>query len=259
MSSFIRLVSTLAVVVATQFFFLRSVSALNLTNEYLHHKCFPGQGRYMKGSPYDKTLDSVLRDISSANHRGGFDNISNGSDPNAVYVRLQCRGDSYWSKCNPCLATAISGLRRKCSGIKGGIIWYDQCLLGVSTKDNYGKVDYENKFYLSNPNKVSENPVLFNKEMSTFLEMLTSKATSKYNVVRGGGVMVLYAAGEKTIGTKKVYAMVQCTKDLVLSSCDQCLKSIVKEFPKCCDGKQGGRVLSPSCNFRYELYPFLRT
>lgn len=90
------------------------------------------------------------------------------------------------------------------------------------------------------------------------LEELTLKENSKDNM--DGGKMALYASGEKKVGTKKVYAMVQWMRDLVRPKmCKECLESIIKEFPKCCDGKQGGRILGTSCDFRYELYPFLKT
>jgi len=101
------------------------------------------------------------------------------------------------------------------------------------------------------------NRELFNRETSALLEKLTTKATDKKNI-DGANQLVLYAAGEKRIGTKKVYAMVQCTKDLVFTTCSSCLEWIFRMYSDCCDGKQGGRVLGTSCNFRYELYPFLR-
>lgn len=97
---------------------------------------------------------------------------------------------------------------------------------------------------------------LFNKETSALLEKLAYKASDRNNL--DGKQLVLYAAGEKRIGTKKVYAMVQCTKDLIFTKCFECLEGILRKFPQCCDGKRGGRVFSTSCNFRYELYPFLR-
>ncbi|ESQ47486.1 hypothetical protein EUTSA_v10022150mg [Eutrema salsugineum] len=256
MSPFVGLVPILAIV--TIQLLPRSVSSLNLTNEYLHHECINSQGKYKKGSPFEDNLNRVIRSVSTtSNFRDGFDDTAFGDGPNKVYARLQCRADSYWSKCRTCLATAIAGLRRRCPRNKGAIIWYDQCLLRISTIRVSGKIDYENKFYLSNPNKVNGNPVSFNKETSAFLENLAYKATDTKNV--DGIALVLYASGEKTIGTTNLYAMVQCTKDLVFNSCLECLKWILEEFPTCCDGKVGGRVLSTSCNFRYELYPFLRT
>jgi len=90
------------------------------------------------------------------------------------------------------------------------------------------------------------------------LKELALKANNKDNM--DNGKMALYASGEKRVGTTKVYAMVQCMRDLVKPKmCKECLESIIKEFPECCDGKQGGRILGTSCDFRYELYPFLRT
>ncbi|EOA31934.1 hypothetical protein CARUB_v10015173mg [Capsella rubella] len=125
----------------------------------------------------------------------------------------------------------------------------------ITTINSFNKIDYENDFYLSNPNNVSDKE-LFNKEMSALLVELTDKATDKNNMKNNK--FVLYAAGDKRIGTKTVYAMVQCTKDLVTTSCAACFEWIFKMFSECCDGKRGGRVLGTSCNFRYELYPFLR-
>ncbi|PWA43693.1 receptor-like protein kinase [Artemisia annua] len=49
----------------------------------------------------------------------------------------------------------------------------------------------------------------------------------------------------------------ECTQDLSGSDCDRCLRTqvsrVVNEF---CSGKAGGRLSTPSCNFRYERYKF---
>ncbi|KAL9829639.1 putative Gnk2-like domain-containing protein [Arabidopsis thaliana] len=242
--------------IAIQLLLIHSVSSLNLTNAYLHHKCSNTQGKYKQGSAFEKNLNLVLSTITSiGNFRDGFRYTEEGEDPNNVFVMFQCRGDSYWSKCPPCISTAVSGLRRRCPRNKGAIIWYDQCLLKISSVASFNKIDYENDFYLSNPKNMSDRE-LFNKETSALLEKLANKASDRNNL--DGKQLVLYAAGEKRIGTKKVSAMVQCTKDLIFTKCFECLEGILRKFPECCDGKQGGRVLGTSCNFRYELYPFLR-
>ncbi|XAR65597.1 hypothetical protein NMG60_11009764 [Bertholletia excelsa] len=55
---------------------------------------------------------------------------------------------------------------------------------------------------------------------------------------------------------QELYALAQCTPDIATSDCDVCLRDAVASFPSCCDGSRGGRVLFPSCNVRFELYPF---
>lgn len=97
--------------VAIQLLFIRSGLSLNQTNAYLHHKCINSQGTYKSRSPYEENLNRVVRSISTGNLRSGFAHVSNGDAPNTVYVKLQCRGDSYWSKCRSCLATAFSGVK----------------------------------------------------------------------------------------------------------------------------------------------------
>lgn len=66
-----------------------------------------------------------------------------------------------------------------------------------------------------------------------------------------------YATQEATIsGFQTLYCMAQCTDDLSSQDCSSCLSVAIGALPQCCNGKQGGRVLFPSCNIRYELYPF---
>ncbi|KAJ6908480.1 hypothetical protein NC651_018784 [Populus alba x Populus x berolinensis] len=68
----------------------------------------------------------------------------------------------------------------------------------------------------------------------------------------------LYATGGMELGgSTKLYGLVQCTRDLSSAVCKKCLDGIIGELPSCCDGKEGGRVVSGSCNFRYEIYPFV--
>ncbi|KAJ6419174.1 hypothetical protein OIU84_029313 [Salix udensis] len=68
----------------------------------------------------------------------------------------------------------------------------------------------------------------------------------------------LYATGEMELGeSTKLYGLVQCSRDLSSAVCKKCIDGIIGELPSCCDGKEGGRVVSGSCNFRYEIYPFV--
>ncbi|KAJ6991302.1 hypothetical protein D5086_015438 [Populus alba] len=141
-----------------------------------------------------------------------------------------------------------SEIRKRCPYNKAAIIWYDNCLFKYSNKEFFGQIDNGNKFYMRNVKVVSE-PVTFNGKTKELLTQLANKvqATPK-----------LYKTGEMELGeSTKLYGLVQCTRDLSSAVCKKCLDGIIGELPSCCDGKEGGRVVSGSCNFRYEIYPFV--
>ncbi|KAK2632583.1 hypothetical protein EUGRSUZ_L01369 [Eucalyptus grandis] len=52
---------------------------------------------------------------------------------------------------------------------------------------------------------------------------------------------------------QKLYTLAQCTPDLMVSECNTCLRAAIAGLPQ---GKQGGRLFTPSCSMRFELYPF---
>ncbi|KAL1192101.1 putative cysteine-rich repeat secretory protein 16 [Cardamine amara subsp. amara] len=240
------LISILAVV-ATQLLLMRTVSSLNMTNAYLNHKCLVSQGKYKPGSSYEENLTLIISIIASED--GFVHGYSNFENPEFVSVTFQCRGDSFGSKCRSCYATAVAGLRRRCPRYKGAIIWYDQCVLEIiSTNNTEGKIDKDNKVCMSNPKKMNVDS--FREKWMTFLDNLVGRTfKSRY----------MYAAGDTRFGTKKLYGMVQCRNVLepVYKSCQQCLRNLAMQFQDCWNGKQGARVLGTSCNFRFELYPFV--
>ncbi|XP_010466465.1 PREDICTED: putative cysteine-rich repeat secretory protein 25 [Camelina sativa] len=235
--------------------FPHSVLSLNHTNAYLNHICIKGEGT-VKGNSYEEAVKGVIDHMST--YLGyGFVNGAGSDGPTKIYAKIQCRPDASESICRSCITTALPEIRRKCPNNKGRIIWYDNCLLDISSIYTLGKIDYRYIFYMYNSKDVSSNKMAFNKNTKALLYELKEKATSKKEIPYRRDY--LYAAGEESLGTTKVYAMVQCTKDLSAKNCSVCLDWIMAKLPKCCNGKQGGRVLSPSCNFRYELYPFVKT
>ncbi|CAF1705327.1 hypothetical protein Bca4012_004634 [Brassica carinata] len=254
--------------VAIQLLLIPSVvSSLNITNLYLHHACNNTQGKYKPGSLFEKNLNTVIKNISTFDLRNGYALDSNMKSPyfdippNTVFVTLQCRGDSYGPKCHSCLAEALSGLRKKCPGHKGATIWYDQCLLDISTLNSIrmalpNRVHYDNYLCISNPKSVSGDKKIFEKKKMDFTDKLLSVINKTTDSDLRGP---LYATGEMMIGKKKFYGMLQCTNELFASSCYVCLEWLVLGHPFCFDEGQGARLMCRSCVARFEFYPFLRT
>ncbi|KAK4857673.1 hypothetical protein QYF36_004366 [Acer negundo] len=66
-----------------------------------------------------------------------------------------------------------------------------------------------------------------------------------------------YAVGDEVVtGILRLYALVQCNPDLSKADCNCCLDDTTNLIPECCDKMAGGRVITPSCSFRYETSKF---
>ncbi|WZZ39345.1 putative cysteine-rich repeat secretory protein 17 [Brassica napus] len=232
-------------VLAIQLLLINSDLSLNTTNAYLNHKCLVNQGKYKPGSEYDNRLKRTLKMFYSGSYRG-YDGIGD-STFSAI---IQCRGDSYGPKCHDCFATALSALSRRCPWYKGRIIWYDQCLLAISSFNSIGKIDYDNNFCMSNAKVVEGNVVSFMFAWNILIDDLTTSATS-------GDNYTLYSVGEKRYKGDMLYGMVQCTKGLSPKACQECVSFISLHFQDCLNDRRGGRVVGCSCSFRLEFYPFI--
>ncbi|XP_050258387.1 cysteine-rich receptor-like protein kinase 44 isoform X11 [Quercus robur] len=219
----------------------------------LRHFCLDN-GNYTSNSTYKANLNQLLSSLSSNTEIDyGFYNFSFGKSPDQVYSLGLCRGDVNPDICHSCINNAKNLLTLLCPNQKEAIIWYDYCMLRYSFRNIFGIVEDSPALEAANVNNVSANYDQFSRDLKTLLDSQIGQAAA-------GGSLRKFAAGNATAPNfQTLYSLVQCTPDLSVQVCSDCLNGAMKLIPECCDGKQGGRVVRPSCNLRFEVFPFYNT
>jgi hypothetical protein len=240
--------------------FLSMLSFLSLNSHaadpvQLYQVC--ANNTFNPNSIYQSNLNSLLSSISSnATQNLEFYNTTSGQNTSEpVYGLYDCRGDVTIQVCRTCVVAAVKEIKNKCSRQKIAVIWYDECLLRYSNRSFFSTVDEKPRLGLLNTQNFTDDKFeLFNKLLNTTMIDLARAISSNVPI------------GKKKFGTKEViisafqtlYYLVQCTPDLNSTGCNSCLLAAINLLPWCCSGKQGGRIVFPSCNIRYEFYHFYR-
>jgi len=231
-------------------FVISSLPSLASGNEaapaYSYHYC--SNTTFTANSTYQSNLDLVLSSLSSkATPVTGFSNAS-ASEVSGLFL---CRGDVNTTVCQDCVAIAAKEIPRRCPFQIGAIIWYDKCLLRYSNESIFATINDAPGISLVN------TLVILEAERDRFNELMGSTMNSLATLASNSLTGKKFATAEKEFNSSQtLYSLVQCTPDLKVSDCFKCIRGAIGTLPSCCDGKQGGRVLLPSCNIRYELYPF---
>lgn len=227
---------------------------------FLHTFCFSDKGNYSTNSIYHTNLNQLLSSLPSSNNGYGFYNSSRGQSPDKAYVIGLCRGDVKPHDCGSCLNDVRYLLIKACPSQKEAIGWYQNCMLRFSNRSLHASMEVIPAFSLWNVNaeNVSAGHVAagFNRKLRTLLKTLRSEAA-------GGGDLLKFATGSASVrvGPRNsnqltIYALVQCTPDLSETDCKRCLYEAFGYIPRCCHGKDTGRLVKPSCNLRFELSLF---
>ncbi|XP_034210863.1 cysteine-rich receptor-like protein kinase 26 isoform X1 [Prunus dulcis] len=212
-------------------------------------KCYD-TGTYTAGDKYQENLNSLLSSFSSNTQiNSGFNNSSRGQDPNKINAIALCRGDLLQDSCQACLNKSTVILLQNCSTHKEAIIWAERCMVRYSYNLIFGIEQTDPLKHVPSPN-YPKNPQQFEPVLTHLLGNLSDRAASTNSLKK-------FAAGHATVpGGEPIYALAQCTPDIDKQNCSSCLKQSVTEIQTCCGGRNGGRVLKPSCNLRYENYSF---
>ncbi|EXB49966.1 Cysteine-rich receptor-like protein kinase 29 [Morus notabilis] len=200
---------------------------------------------------YRANLDNLLSSLVIKEDNGfGFYNLSNGNAPDKVYTMGLCRGDVDSKFCRTCLNDCAYLLRQRCSNKAEAVGWYDNCTLRYSNRSMLGIMETSRTYSMWNTRNLTSNVDGFFQNLSTLLNNLKKQAAA-------GGSLRKFATGNTSAPDFiTIYALVQCSPDLSQRDCDDCLDDQFGFIPTCCDGKVGGRVVGPTCNFRYEIYLF---
>ncbi|XP_058092160.1 cysteine-rich receptor-like protein kinase 44 [Magnolia sinica] len=237
-----------------QFLFLSSLPFFLLhfrtsTADYLFTIC-SNTANYTSNSTFATNLNILLPSLASNATLTGFYNATIGENPDRVFGLVLCRGDTRPDICRDCLNTASQRIITGCPNNRIATIWYDDCLLRYSNESFFGSSANSPTFYMSNTQNVSD-PSQFNRVLGDLMKNLASKAAFDSSST------AMYATGEVNVTNfLNIYGLMQCTRDLSRSDCNICLQDAITRIPRCCDGKEGGRVVGGSCNLRYELYKF---
>ncbi|KAI8548192.1 hypothetical protein RHMOL_Rhmol07G0253700 [Rhododendron molle] len=217
--------------------------------DFLYYRARSESGNYSTNSTYQTNLETLLSSLPSGIDRYGFYNSSFGENPDKVYAVVLCRGDVDLDTCRSCINDSTIKLPQLLPNYKGANGWYEYCMLRYSNKSMYGiQVTSPGYYKWNNENASSVNE--FNQALRSLLDGLRSQAAS-------GGAHRKFATNN-TVGPdfQTIYGLMQCTPDLSQIECNNCLLWASQQIPRYFDGKRGGRVLTPSCNLRYETVQF---
>ena len=237
--------STLLAILYPMFTLIAQATAQQM---YLYHSCFHIQGNYTTNSTYEANLSLVLSSISSNTQvENGFYPDSKGQDPDKVYAIGLCRRDIEQDDCLGCLKNASSFLPQLCPNQKEAIGWYDYCMIRFSDRSIFGIMEINPSMFMWNTDSVSDQDG-YKRVLETLFESMRSEAAS------GGNSLKFAVRTSVTPDLGTLYVLVQCTPDLSEQNCSDCLTDIYGNIPPV--GSEGGRTYAPSCNYRFETYPF---
>ncbi|EXB67311.1 Cysteine-rich receptor-like protein kinase 25 [Morus notabilis] len=111
---------------------------------------------------------------------------------------------------------------------------------------------------VSKPARKQLKDSVYSKSISPLLVQPALRSLVEGLVLRALSSGKLFATGKfdnlSFLGT--VYGLVQCTLDITSKECRQCQSIPIEDTTACCYGRQGGRILKPSCSIRYGRVPF---
>ncbi|XP_027362520.1 cysteine-rich receptor-like protein kinase 10 [Abrus precatorius] len=210
---------------------------------------------YTPNSSFHNNLKLVLELLSSNNaSKTGFYNTSVGEGSNKVYAQALCRGDITNSTvCKECVEKASQDIMNECKS-EDAIIWYELCQVRYSFQMFFSSMVYTGKYPKQNDQEKNvSDPVRFDELLMYLMKNISYDAA--FNPAKN-----MFASGEIDFpGKKTIYGLVQCTRDISETDCNSCLNSALTELLACCSYREGGIILSRTCNVRFQLSEFFNT
>ncbi|KAL8034942.1 hypothetical protein ABFX02_12G064000 [Erythranthe guttata] len=194
------------------------------------------QLKYNPGTPYESNVNSALASLVNSASISNYNNFKislPGSAPNdVVYGLFQCRGDLSPSDCRSCTADAVSRIGTYCVGTSGGALQLDGCFIKY---DNVSFLGAQDKAVVSSKCGPS---IGYDSDLLTRRDAVLAYLTGGGHYFRVGG-------------SGRVQGMVQCTMDLSMGECQDCLSEAIQRLKTECGTSNSGDVFLGKCYARY--------
>ncbi|KAF8020205.1 hypothetical protein BT93_G0796 [Corymbia citriodora subsp. variegata] len=233
-------------------FVLLSMLGLHMSVEadYLNISCQYKFGNYSTHSTFESNLKVLLDSLSNNTTHTGFYNTTVGEGHNRIYGQALCRGDASSTACESCVSNANLEIMKLCNA-EDALIWYELCQVRYSFQDFFSNMDYTGKYpYSNSQEKLASDPALYYTYLMYLMKNISTEA-AYVNSTR------MFVTGQINYSmSQTIYGLVQCTRDMSDNDCYNCLNSALGDLKTCCYLREGGMVVSRTCNARYEPYRF---
>lgn len=223
--------------------------------QYKYAFCYT-YGFYTPNSTYQNNLHTLLSNLTSNTQIDyGFYNFTYGQNSDQVYATGLCRGDITTATCRNCLNDIGSFVLKQCPNQQEAVGLYDKCVLHYSYRSIFGYDSYEYTFevyYVPLKTNIT-NWDEYSDVLTKLLQRLKVKASSNDSVPNRK-----FAAGKAVsfVHNETIYAVVQCSPDVRVAECNDCLNGAILDIPKYCDKKSDCALIKFSCNIRYQNSSF---
>ncbi|KAG2239969.1 hypothetical protein Bca52824_091200 [Brassica carinata] len=223
--------------------FLTSFTVCAQDPTYVYHDC--SDTTTTRNSTYFTNLRTLLASLSSRNasYSTGFQNATAGQAPDKVTGLFLCRGDLSPEVCRSCVSFSVNDILSRCPNNREVVLYYDECMLRYSHQNILSTLITAGAVVLRN-----DSTNQFERFNDVLLSALNPAVTDAASSSRKFDARKASFAASQTF-----YGLVQCTPDLTTLDCSTCLLTAINLLPS---DRLGGRYLMPSCNSRFEFYPF---
>ncbi|KAL9245886.1 hypothetical protein vseg_019485 [Gypsophila vaccaria] len=235
-------------VIASLFICQISIAVRAQQHRYLNQSC--DDNHYRAKEYHEGNLNTVFKNLIPKSSSTKFYNFTAGDGKFQVYGLYQCREDVSLQVCSACVKDASLKIKDVCPLFPEGIVWYDECMLRYANRNIFSKAeDSEGAVRASNvtvTNYAEFAPVL--------------KDTMNSIILKAAAEIPHFASSTKRFSVSQyLYSFAQCTPDITVSRCKECLEDAFKEMDnRCCNASIYLTMLRPSCVLRYDTTgPFL--
>lgn len=198
--------------------------------DFIYYSCGSDAG----DSTYMTNLNNVLDSISSNFVTSRFYNFSSGQNLKIAHGIGLCEGDLESDTCRSCLANSAMKLRQLCSDRKEAVGWYEKCMLRYSNNSIIhipeNKPDYCLRSAVANSGDHSQ----FNSAVKDHMAILREQAARSSSKFANDSMSFA--------DNVKIYGMVQCTPDLTVQQCNECLDNVLGVVSRCLQGNFSGKA-----------------
>ncbi|CAN1165890.1 Cysteine-rich repeat secretory protein 55 [Linum perenne] len=200
-------------------------------------------------SEYQAHFDTLMTSLTEhAPLHNGFYQNDVGKHDKRIYGLAQCRGDISATNCKSCIRKATStSVDIGCVASNDVMIWLRWCFLRYSNRSFFGKWDgtgiaeAKETTPFEDPEVVSRGVELMNG-----LSVTTPRRSSMFETR-------MIDLGPRS---GKRYGMAQCTGDMDLEGCMECLAMQLATFRTTIGNKRGWEIYGSSCSLWYHDYHF---